>query len=81
MRNLCKSHRDFLPAVCLLMRAAKSWNYSSRFYPLPFCVQPASGYTMPQTVFPKPPARKKLSLVDPTTGKAIDLGGGVHPST
>ncbi|CAK0783381.1 hypothetical protein CVIRNUC_006580 [Coccomyxa viridis] len=40
--------------------------------------QPQSAFSGPQSVLPKAPARekKKLSLVDPNTGKAIDLGGG-----
>lgn len=41
-------------------------------------MQPQSAFSGPQSVLPKAPARekKKLSLVDPNTGKAIDLGGG-----
>ena len=42
-------------------------------------MQPQTAFSSgPQSVLPKAPARekKKLSLVDPNTGKAIDLGGG-----
>ena len=43
-----------------------------------FWVQPQTAFSVPQSVLSKAPARekKKLSLVDPNTGKPIDLGGG-----